>query len=364
MVGRFFGRDIIKRPTCPFCGLAIEKPKELETRMPSEMPVGSCSCGAVYAFDTTGHSLGTAMTEALVFGCNGDWDLAWDLLPDEDYIEAQVKNYDIESHLVVSGGAYEGRSISGVLYFVRLHKDVREVTEEGTRKRLEKATPVTPEPSLASRGKKSFSKKEVESLVRDYNIEPLLEFAKQDKRIIRDLKRLLYSVDLQLRLRAAEMLGRVSAEIAKYDPGAVSKLLQSLFTAVSDTAASSWGYLDAIGEIVFNNPEQFGGYMPQLFQYLSDRALLSQALRALGKIAEEKPKLLRKMAFHFVPLLKDPDDEIRGYATILLGNLGAKEAKDDLSNLTDDSSTLERYANGVVEKTSVALLASEALNKL
>ena len=85
--GRFLGRDVIERPSCPFCGTLIEKPKELAVRMPHEMPVGACSCGAVYAFDVTGHNLGTAMIEALVFGCNGDWDLAWDLLPEEDYLQ-------------------------------------------------------------------------------------------------------------------------------------------------------------------------------------------------------------------------------------------------------------------------------------
>jgi hypothetical protein len=64
--------------------------------MPHEMPVGSCSCGAVYACDETGHNLGSAMIEALVFGCNMDWDLAWGLLPEEDYLEKLVENYDLE----------------------------------------------------------------------------------------------------------------------------------------------------------------------------------------------------------------------------------------------------------------------------
>jgi len=63
---KFIGRQVIKKPTCPFCGIFIEKPKELSTRMPGEMPVGSCSCGAVYACDETGHNLGSAMIEALV----------------------------------------------------------------------------------------------------------------------------------------------------------------------------------------------------------------------------------------------------------------------------------------------------------
>ena len=82
MEGRFKGRDVVSKPSCPFCGVYLNKPSELNTGMPQEMPVGACKCGAVYTCDVTGHNLGTAMSEALVFACNGDWDLAWDLLPD------------------------------------------------------------------------------------------------------------------------------------------------------------------------------------------------------------------------------------------------------------------------------------------
>jgi HEAT repeat protein len=311
-----------------------------------------------------GHNLGTALIDALVFGCSGDWDLAWDLLPEDDYLEKMVENYDHESHLIVHGGIYKGRRVTGTLYFIRLHQDIREVTAEGVQKRLNRATPGSPEPSPKRRGKKSFSKKEVELLVNNYEVEPLLKLAAQDKRIIRDLQRLLYSVDKLIRWRAADVLGRVAAVIAKYDPRAISKLLQRLFTAISDTAASSWGSLDAIGEIISNRPEQFGGYMPQLYQFASDRGLLAEVLRALGKIGEKRPDLIRKNAFHFIPLLQDFDPEIRGYAAILLGNLGVHEAKEDLTRLAEDSIGMEIYRNGRLEKQTIGHLATEALGKL
>jgi hypothetical protein len=364
MVSRFSGREIIAKPTCPFCGMLIERPKELTTRMPTEMPVGRCSCGAAYAFDVTGHNLGTALIDALVFGCDGDWDLAWDLLPEEDYMEEQVKNYDLDTHLVIHGGVYQGRRIAGTLYFVRLHGDIREVTEEGVKERLDRATPVSKQTSDKMKVRKSFSKKEVESLVKNYEVAPLLSLAEQDKRVIRDLQRLLYSVDKLLRWRAADLLGRASSVIATYDPGSISKLLQRLFTAITDTAASSWGSLDAIGEIISNSPETFAGYMPQLYQIASDRALLPEVLRALGNIGGKRPDLMRKRAFHFVPLLQDPEPEIRGYAAILLGNLGAHEANDDLTRLEEDSAGLEVYRNGQLEERTVGQLASEAIDKL
>jgi hypothetical protein len=137
-----------------------------------------------------------------------------------------------------------------------------------------------------------------------------------------------------------------------------------LFTAVSDTAASSWGCLDAIGEIISNSPDYFAGYAPQLYQFASDRGLLVEVLRALGRIGGAKPDLIRNKAFHFIPLLKDPEVQIRGYAAILLGNLGAGEAKGDLKLLVSDSSEMEIYMEGNLQKRTIGHLASEALEKI
>jgi hypothetical protein len=364
MVSRFSGREIIAKPACPFCGTVIEKPRESETQMQTEMPVGRCSCGAVYACDVTGHNLGTALVEALVFGCDGDWDLAWDLLPEEDYNEAQVKGYDFETHLVIRSGVYQGRRIAGTLYFIRLNRDIPGVTEKGAKKPLDTAAAVSLSSSREKRGRKALSKKEVEAFVKAYDLSPLLYEAKEDKRIIRDLQRLIYSADKLLRWRATDALGKISGVIAKYDPEAISKLLQRLFSASADTAASSWGCLDAIGEIISNSPDEFGGYMPQLYPFAGDRALLAEVLRALGKIGAVKPDLIREAAYRFIPLLQDPDPEIRGYATILLGNLGAQEAKDDLTRLAEDTAAMEVYADGRLEKQTIGQLASEALAKL
>jgi len=364
MEGRFLRRDIISKPSCPFCGMVIEKPKELTTRRPNEMPVGACSCGAVYACDVTSHNLGTAMIEALVFGCNGDWDLAWDLLPEEDYLEKQVENYDFETHLIIHGGVYIGRRIAGTLYFIRLHHDIREVTEEGTRRLIEKAAPVSKDSSSRKRGSKAFTKRQVEVMVKDYQMDALLDLASQDHRIIRDLQRLIYSVDRLTRSRAAEAMGKACALIAQKEPSIISRRLQGLFTAITDTAASSWGYIGAIGEIICHNPGQLAGYIPELYWLMRDRSLLPEVLDALGKIAQKKPEAMTKNSHQFIPLLQDSDPGIRGFATILLGNLKAHEAKDDLSKLLDDTASVEVYRDGAIESLTVRQLASEALEKL
>jgi len=360
---KLLGREFIKRPSCPFCGKLIEKPKELNLRRASEMPVGSCSCGAVYACDVTGHNLGSAQIEALVFGCDMDWDLAWNLAPGEDYQEELVEHYDYVNHLVLPGGFFEGRRISGALFFVRFHEDVLEVTADGVRKKLENAKPV-PKGKKQSPNGKSYTKQEVEALIRDYRLAPLIEAAQTDRKMERNLMRLLYSPDPQFRHRAAEALGCVAARIAADRPASISKLLQRLFTAISDTAASSWGAFEAIGEIIRHKLDLFAGYIPELYRFLGDETRRAMTLCTLGSIAGERPDLLRKHALHFIPYLKDDDPAVRGYAARLLGNLGATEIKKDLEELRTETLQIEIYEHGFLEKKTVGQVAAEAHARL
>jgi len=357
-------RGLIRKSACPFCGLSIEKPRELQTRRYGEMPVGSCSCGAVYAYDATGHNLGAAFIEALVFGCDMNWDLAWELLPGEDYLEQVVENYDLESNLVVPGGSFEGRRISGALYFVRLHRDIQKVTEDGVRKKLDRATPIsagTPTERVPGR---AFTKAEIEEMVKTYNYTPLLNMDRPGKRTLRYLQRLLCAGDELTRLRTAEILGKVSAVIARDEPGAVSNLLQELFNALTDTAASSWGAVDAAGEIIRNSPGLFAGYIPKFYQLLEDDRFRPGVLRAIGLTAETRPDLMRNATFRLLPYLRDPAPAARGYAAWIYGNLGVAEAERELERLKNDHERVFLYSSGSLKETTVGHLAAEALEKL
>jgi hypothetical protein len=356
MESKFAGKDILNRPKCPFCGLAVDRPRSLPQ---NAMPVGTCACGAVYAFDVTGHNLGSAMIEALVYACGGDWDCAWSLTSDEDYEDEQIYNYDDQTHMIVHGGAYEGRRIAGTLYFIRMRKDLGKIKEKSIPEKS------TFEKSFSRRrARKSSAKHDVETFVKAYELDPLLAMAEEDKRILRDLKRLLYSADDTLRLRAAEALGKVSAVVAESDSAVVAKLLQGLFSSVTDTAASSWGALDAIGEIIGRNPELFSGYIHPLYQLAKDKTLLAKILRALGIISRTNPESMRKTARQFISFLDNPDPAIRGYAAILLGNLGTQEAKERLSLLTEDPAELPVYEDGEVVTRTVGRLSSDALKQL
>lgn len=357
-------REVTARVTCPFCGMPVEKPRELPTRHPREMPLGVCSCGAVYAYDATGHNLGAAFVEALVFACDMDWDLAWSLLPEEDYLTRLVEKYDGETHRIIPGGVFEGRRVAGALYFVRLHHDIQEVTAEGVRKRLQKATPVATQPEPRQREKSLYTKKDIEELVKDYRIDTLLRAVGQDKKVLRYVQRLLYASDKLLRLRAAEILGRLSAAVAREDPGAIASLLQGLYSSFADSSASSWGAIDAIGEIIGSAPEIYAGYIAVLYQLLEDELLRPDVLRALARIARARPDLLRQAVFRLLPFLQDRNPATRGYAALLFRHLGAPEARGDLLKLRGEETEIEIYEGGRIVSKTIGQVASEALANL
>jgi HEAT repeat protein len=295
------------------------------------------------------------MSDALVTACSGDWDRAWDLLPEEDYLEKQVHHYDPETHLIVHGAVHQGRRIAGTLLFIRLQKQAS---------LRERKTEPAPPPPPSAKGKRAFSKQEVEVLVAAYDLVPLVDAARADKRILRDLMRLLYSADPLLRWKAAEALGRVSAVVARFDPGAVKRILQGLFSSLTDTAASSWGAIEAIGEILACSPESFSEFVPQLGRLSGTPTFLEEVLRALGRIAETRADLLQGLSSRMLPLLTHPAPAVRGPAAVLLGNLRAAEARGVLEELRVDPAEIDVYRHGVMEKKTVGQLAVKALSRI
>ncbi|MCF8062476.1 MAG: HEAT repeat domain-containing protein, partial [Deltaproteobacteria bacterium] len=205
---------------------------------------------------------------------------------------------------------------------------------------------------------------EVEARIRAYDLAPLVEAAPADRKLLRTLQRLLYSGEDEMRRRAAEAMGRVSAVVGETRPASVSKLLQGLFYAVTDTAASSWGAFEAIGEIIRYKPELYAGYLPQLYPFLGDETRRASAIEAMATAAETRPDLLRKHTFHFLGYLSDPDPAVRGQTVRLLAHLGAAEMRDDLEKLTEDPGELRVYRDGRVHHVTVGRLAREALGRM
>jgi hypothetical protein len=366
----------IVRPWCPFCGQKVGRASHAPVRKMTEFPVGRCQCGAVYTSEATGHNVGAAIVETLVYACNDNADFAWELMPEDDYLTGRIENYDEASHRVVAEKNIDGRSVRGVLYFVRLHADAQDIAKRITEKREELREQTVPSfrSSLAltiepapdpRRVRRKADKKVVGQLVDSDDIDGLVALCFDDKKTLRLLQRLLYDPQPEARWNIAWVIGRVTARTSTREPGSVSEFLHRLFEACSDSAATPWGMVETIGYVVSMRPDIFGAFTRHLLNYLKEPSTCDQVLWALAEIAEKRPDLIRDTPFYnLFQFLEHPEGQIRGQAVRLLGRIRASEATLQLLQLSGDNSRFSWCRQGRLVSTTVAEAVAEALQAI
>ena len=362
------------KPWCPFCGMDVGRPTYSQQRQMREFPMGRCECGAFYAADATGHNVGAAMVECLVNACGGNWDLAWDLLPEDDYLTGQLDDYDEETHQVVPKRNLDGRAVRGVLFFARLHKDLAELAERFAQKHEKHGTapgagasvPAPAPPRLdPKRERKKADKKTVRDLAAADDAEALTALFLDDRKTLWFLQRLLYTPEAAERYRIAWLLGRVCGGGATLSPGPVADLLHRMFEAASDSASSSWGMAEGIGAVIANRPDIYGAFTRHLFAYLGDPGTREAVLWGLAEIAAARPDLIRALPFYSLfPLLNHENPVCRGLTLRILGRIKAKEAALQIHGLVRDATPVVIPDQGRFTSATVAALAEEAMQRI
>jgi hypothetical protein len=366
-------RIIKKPPWCPFCGQRVNKATDAIERKMHEFPVGRCQCGAVYSCDVTGHNVGAAMVETLIFACGNNSELAWELYPEDDYLTGRVENYDEITHQVIDTGNIDGRPVRGVLYFVRLHTEMTELVERLDTKKQEsvdvqlEASPkvkIDPPPD-PRRVKQRATKKQVVELADNLDVDALVSLCLDDKKTLRLLQRRLYDPLEEKRWSTAWLIGKVCARVSTHDPGQVSELLHRLFEACSDSAATNWGMVETLGSVISGRPDIFGAFTKHLLNYLGDDSTQVQVIWALAEIAGKRPDLIRDTPFfNLFHFLRHPKAEVRGQIARLLGRIKATEATIQLMELSGDEASIMIWEDGQCNETTVAQEAAKALQAI
>ncbi len=368
-------------PWCPFCGQDVGRPSDAVQRKLTEFQVGRCECGAVYTCDPTGHNVGSAMVECLVLACKDEWDLAWELIPDDDYLTGRVEDYDDVTHQVCPKRNIDGRAARGVLYFVRLHKDVAEIADRVGRKKELKEKQAIAEvagtrgsastvPELEplrdpKRNKKRASKPMVKKLVEAGDIDALVDLSFDDKRTLRFMQRLLYAPEVAKRYKIAWLIGQVSARLATREPAPVADMLHRLFESSSDSASTPWGMAETIGSIISARPDIYGAFTRHLLNFMGDEGTQEAAIWGLGEIAGARPDLIRNTPFYSTFHFLEHDNPVmRGLMARMLGRIKSSESALRLMALQNDQTEITIYKNGEPVVTTVAALATEAVKNI
>ncbi|OPL14462.1 MAG: hypothetical protein AVO38_02525 [delta proteobacterium ML8_D] len=365
------GRSAYK-PVCPFCDSPIERPRKVEPRRLGDFDCGACECGAVYVHDATGHNLGAAWVEALGFACNDDLDLAWSLTPGEDYQDAFLENYDIESNLIQpTGRSQDDRAVRAGLVFIRMSKDIREVTQEGVKEKMEL---LSSEPLVSDeerdrayfeRRSHRYSKQQVKLLVEHKEVEKLRVMALEDPLVLRKIQRLLYSTDELLMWKAITTLGAVAGALATERPGLVGDLTRRLLLASNDSAATNWGSIETIGEIIRAQPKIYGSFVRHIMGFINDPPSCPAVLWAIGRVGELHPQVVRASEFFALfAFLKNQEPKIRGLAVWVFGRMKAKEALKAIQEMANDTRELRFFDGQSIRSTTISELAGEAIERI
>ncbi len=367
---------VTKKPWCPFCGQEVEKASSVQARQLGEFKVGNCRCGAVYSCDPTGHNIGSAMVETLVYACGDNWDFAWELIPEDDYLTGRIEDYDDVTHQVVETRNIDGRLIRGVLYFVRLHTEIAEIADRFKKKQtqkvgeteeeLEKAKEMQDnlEPKLdPDRQLKKANKRLVKKLVLEGDVSELVQLSFDDKKTMRLMQRLLYTPIEEERWQVAWTIGQVCKHVASRQPGQVSELLHRLFEACNDSAATPWGMVETIGAVIGQRPDVFGAFTQYLLNFVSEESTQVQTVWSMAEIAKTRPDLIRSTPFYSLfHFLNHPNPAMRGQLARLLGRIKASEAVMQLMGLNQDQEELVIWEDGEAVQTTVAEQAAKAVS--
>lgn len=345
----------LQKPRCPFCDQEISPPREPQDLYTGDFEVGFCPCGAVFVHDATGHNIGAAMVEAMTVACGPHPQMAWDLIPGEDYQEALVEHYDHHLHRIIPTGEWEGRKIRGVLYFVRLREGLRSPGPSNTLK-------ISPSSQISLPKRRRLSRHQLEELINSGQIEKLKALARASTVVLRSLQKVLYSPEATLRWKAVMALAEVAEDLCEIKVSAVGDLVKGLIWASADSAATNWGALEAAGEIISRRPDLFGQFIPNLVAFLKDDTNREAALWALGRIGRRHPTLVRPRAFLIIrTLLEDPDPQIRGHALWALTQMGGPDLKESLKVLLDDEDSFNLFDGQSIHQLKIGQLAKEAL---
>jgi HEAT repeat protein len=201
-------------------------------------------------------------------------------------------------------------------------------------------------------------REEFVAFLKDRNLSELAERVSRNRGTIRYLNRLLYDLDGLVRWRAIEAMGAVADRLAQDNPEAVRVILRNLLWSINDESGGiGWSAPEAIGEIIYRQPERFEEFASIILSFTDEPVLRRGVLWAAGRMAEARPGLVLEALPGLTSFLNDSDPVLRGYTLRLLAAVGERLDPVCYRHLLEDRSPVPVYEDGELKKVTVAELA-------
>jgi len=206
-----------------------------------------------------------------------------------------------------------------------------------------------------------MQKSEITEFLGLYQLQPIIEAAKEDRGVIRMLISLVYDKEHLQSWRAIEAIGLIAGELAKTNVDVIRNLSQRFLWMMRDESGNGPGSApELLGEIVRSAPDAFADIGQVVISFYDEQMLRRGVMRAIWRIVDLRPDLLTmtQELMEQKLCLEDDDAEVRAYALMVTGALGLKEFLPVVKELRDDSSPVKVYDNGEFMITSVAEIAN------
>jgi hypothetical protein len=203
-------------------------------------------------------------------------------------------------------------------------------------------------------------KKEIARLLEENDYSRLLKMAQGKRNLAALLVSFTYDKEKLLCWRAIEGIGLLTAEMSKADPAEARNLAQRILWMMREESGNNaWSAPEMLGEIVRNSPDEFADLAPIIASFHDEDLFRRGVMRALLRIGEKRPDLIRSSAYVAGRYLGAADALVRCYAILIAGQLRLKEYEGVIGGLRDDRSEVTVYRDGALMILQVGQVAEE-----
>ncbi len=192
------------------------------------------------------------------------------------------------------------------------------------------------------------------------------------RQVINPLFSFLYSTDPAIKWNAVTAMGEITARLAEEDTESARVIIRRLMWNLNDESGGiGWGSAEAMGEILARVESLAEEYTPILISYAREDGNFQElemmqrgVLWGIGRLAQERPELVKGYTRYLMPYMKSPDAVVLGLAAGIMGLIGARNSNADLERLLNDGSEIQIFMDRRLMKCRVKDMAKEALRRL
>lgn len=209
-------------------------------------------------------------------------------------------------------------------------------------------------------------KTKVKELLMKRDLDGILNWADNIRNPQRVLFSLVYDADELVKWRAIEAVGKVAAIWAKNDYEKIRNFIrQQLWLMNDESGGLGWHSPEIIGEVLVNVPQLINEYGQLLMAFLKEEPFERGSHLAVYRVASVNPKLFIDRAKELTESLDQPDNYIRAYTILALGEIDPVQVKKVEEKFSAEAEKIRifDFNTGQMETTDLKQIIKKVLDR-